>query len=85
MAPLSEAESEVVARQLLRNLLDRGLAVERARLFVIEGTFMQKARTRASISPETHDFGSPAVSTVPKRNVSASEVLEANGVTRDDR
>ena len=32
------AESEAVARQLLRNLLDRGLVVERARLFVIDGS-----------------------------------------------
>ena len=32
------AESEAVARQLLRNLLDRGLMVERARLFVIDGS-----------------------------------------------
>jgi transposase-like protein len=30
-------ESEEVGRSLLRNLLDRGLAVERARLFVIDG------------------------------------------------
>ena len=32
------AESEAVGRQLLRNLLDRGLVVERARLFVIDGS-----------------------------------------------
>jgi putative transposase len=30
-------ESEEVGRSLLRNLIDRGLAVERARLFVIDG------------------------------------------------
>lgn len=31
------SESEEVARGLLRNLIDRGLSVERARLFVIDG------------------------------------------------
>jgi transposase-like protein len=31
------SESEAVARGLLRNLIDRGLSVERARLFVIDG------------------------------------------------
>jgi putative transposase len=32
------SESEAVCRSLLRNLLDRGLVVERARLFVIDGS-----------------------------------------------
>ncbi len=32
------SESEAVGRALLRNLLDRGLVVERARLFVIDGS-----------------------------------------------
>lgn len=32
------AESEAVSRALLRNLLDRGLVVEQARLFVIDGS-----------------------------------------------
>src|SRR5207249_10398480 len=31
------SESEEVAKSLLRNLIDRGLVVERARLFVIDG------------------------------------------------